>query len=121
MFIYSVYSFYSYIIFLIFLGGLLVLFTYICRLASNEKRFYKPIYSSLFLLVLINLRAGYFLILKEEKTIELPTTIFYSFFKVFFYNNEIIYFYIFIYLLLTLFVTVILSKKKEGAIRTKSI
>ena len=111
-------SLFSYVTFLIFLGGLIVLFTYICSIASNEKYNKTKIswrvdaFIIVWGLVLWGLGVNYpqpF----SERAIK-------SSIKLFFFCSETLYLYIFFYLIATLFVCVYLTKKKRGSSTSKS-
>lgn len=110
---------FPYLIFLIFLGGLIILFTYICRLNPNEKILIKLKESSFLIILFLII----FTIFWSGTKINKDTHVDYFFYliKTIFFNNERIYVFIFIYLLLTLFSCVFLCKKKEGAIRLKKV
>lgn len=118
IFILSHYRWFSLIIFLIFIGGLIVLFIYIARLASNE------IFSiNLKFILSISLISLIILVLLK---IILPSSSFYhsslafklSIFPIYsesFYSPTLI---IMIYLLLTLIITVNIIKLYEAPIRS---
>ena len=116
-------SWFSYILFLVFLGGILVLFIYITRIASNEifkKRNY--IYSIIIIIIVLaiiiifldpfifNININYSFIHNTN----LPTIVISPL-----YNNPIslITVFIVLYLLLTLIVIVSLTKFNKGPLR----
>ena len=105
----------SYILFLIFLGGLIVLFVYICTLASNEKQ------TNSNKTAIIALATFSFTLwsLQCQEVWFKTRTLTESLVKVIRGNRSFLYVYLFIYLLLTLLVCVLVRKKKEGAIRSK--
>lgn len=108
---------FSFTLFLIFVGGLIVLFIYITRLASNEKfelNFNKIAYPILFI-------TGLTLIILATQTNRFKTNAYMnsinslkSIFSITLIPTTII---IIVYLLLTLIIIVKISKKIEGPIR----
>jgi len=111
-------SWLSYILFLIFLGGLIVLFMYITRLASNEKFELRltNLNQAIIVRVLINfiwVTSNFF---HFNKTPENSTTIKQT--KIIFSSELILLTIIIItYLLITLVVAVKITSKIEGPIR----
>jgi hypothetical protein len=97
----------------------MVLFTYMCRIASNEK--YTKTRRTLILRGLLIALA----LVSERANSSAPQEIAFepikATIKLFYFNSETIYIYLFFYLLLTLFVRVALRKKKEGAVRIKAL
>lgn len=109
-------SWFSYILFLIFLGGLIVLFIYICRLASNEQIYFNFKFS-IFLIWLVRIFIFFktdILRLDFKRNIFRLESILSSF-------NYIIIYMSIVYLLLTLFVSVQITKIKFGPVRTKKL
>lgn len=109
-------SWFSYILFLIFLGGIIVLFIYICSVASNEQIVQK-INKIYFISIIILTTLPYYINFNEHYLIRIKYVLIniYSRFSI-----HIIYITI-VYLLLTLFVCVQVSKIKYGPVRTKKI
>lgn len=111
-------SWFSYILFLIFIGGLMVLFIYICRLASNEIFFIKinivEITLSIALLSII--------ILSFKRSIyDININYFIFIIKMITNMNKWVICLTIIYLLFTLIVVVKISNKKIGPIRSYKI
>ena len=109
-------SWFSYILFLIFLGGLIVIFIYICRLASNEQislDFNWIVFVSWVLAIFLFLKINFLKIEFKINTFRLESIL--SLF-----NQRIIFISI-VYLLLTLFVSVQVTKIKFGPVRTKKL
>jgi len=111
-------SWFSYILFLIFLGGLIVLFIYITRLASNEK-FEINTKEIVYLFLSLSGWITFFLLLVFFN-IEIPieSLILRNSLKIIFsLNNIIISSTVIIYLLLTLLVAVYIASIFEGPLR----
>lgn len=120
---------FSYILFLIIIGGILILFIYITRVASNEKfKFsYKLIITIIIILLLIlslNMIDSYFnylnlniydlIIQNQPKLFKL------SIIKFINWPNNLIIFIIIIYLLITLIAVVKITKIQYGPLRQKN-
>ena len=96
-----------------------MLFTYICRLASNEKQINRKtifLFGS-FITIVIVLSLN-----KPDSALTLQVNTSNNFtrlIKIIYKARESLYLYLFIFLLLTLVICVFLTKKKEGAIRIK--
>lgn len=111
-------TWFAYILFLIFLGGLIILFVYVVRLASNEK--FEPEYYNFIVFLIISLAfililwAGfYFIKINFNFNLNLHSYISIIISKNLFYPTIIII----IYLLYTLIVAVKVSSKLEGPLR----
>nr|QZQ53009.1 NADH dehydrogenase subunit 6 [Metoecus cf. javanus JL-2021a] len=117
---------YSYILFLIMVGGMLVLFTYMTSVASNEK--FKMNYNSLlFLMALMTtlpLLLYYFTILFKTKfnnelysqmNIQPIMNTFLN--KYFNYPSNILLYFVIIYLLISLIAIVKISNLTQGPLR----
>jgi len=109
---------FSYILFLIFLGGLIVLFVYITRLASNELIFIRIYsYAQAFILNLTIISIA-ILYLNQQPLIYLSNTIIIKTFNFIYSWNSIgLIILTIIYLLLTLIIVVKISNKFEGPIK----
>ena len=109
---------FSYILFLIFLGGLIVLFIYITRLASNEKLTINinAIKNKTFITIRSFIFVFLFIINSQSQIKESL-----SYFKTFnsMYSNTVWIptLFLILYLLLTLIVAVKISNKFEGPIK----
>ena len=111
-------SWFAYTLFLIFIGGLIILFIYITRLASNEK-FTPTITTAALAVVVITLilTAGYhnqFFANPINITIIILPQLNIIFSK----SVAVTTIIIITYLLVTLIIVVKISKKKEGPIRS---
>lgn len=120
---------YSYILFLILIGGLIILFIYITRIASNEK--FKLSYKlSLICIIIIILRI---ILLYSDNFIfninlytydlnrqNLLIKNYLSLRKYFNWPNNIIIYLIIIYLFVTLIATVKITEIKSGPLRQKN-
>jgi len=111
---------FSYIIFLIYLGGLIVLFIYISRLAFNEKfniidkeLSAQFIFSAVILITLISLSAE----IKTFKPIKIEINEF--IFKIFSFSSTLLTTLTIIYLIITLIVVVKITAQFFGPLRTK--
>nr|QIT06540.1 NADH dehydrogenase subunit 6 [Sminthurides bifidus] len=108
-------SWFSYILFLIFLGGLMVLFTYMCSVAPNE--FTKPeLVKKMWYALLYSLMA--FMVVEWNPNLWTKTTESSIQFMTYSMNLSIMIISI-VYLLLTLIVAVNISSYKYGPIRAK--
>jgi hypothetical protein len=102
----------SYILILIFVGGIIILFLYICRIINSIKSYLHLIIGIIFIIFLYNLIK---IIIREKLNGD-----FNSYLSVIFMNIERINLFILtIYLLLILLVVVKSSKKNIGAIKSK--
>lgn len=105
-------SFFSYILFLTFVGGILIVFSYICSLASNEIVSFKLNKINFFIGLLL------FIILSLEEKININNQIYLSFLNKI---NQKNFFLIFIlraiFLFIILIIIVKITMKKIGAIR----
>lgn len=109
---------FSFILFLIFLGGLIVLFVYVVRLASNEK--FELKLEEISLLSVIRLTVVVIIIFPAffQKNINNQITNFFDQTIIIFSNQIVILVIIVIvYLLFTLIVAVKVSSKYEGPLR----
>lgn len=111
-------SWFSYILFLIFMGGLIVLFIYICRLASNEIFSIKIRLIEILTIFIITIVIVYY-----NKRIIYESNINYSIyiFNILTKMNIFPVILTIFYLLFTLVVVVKISNKKIGPIRAKKI
>jgi NADH-ubiquinone oxidoreductase chain 6 len=111
-------SWFSYILFLIFLGGLIVLFIYITRLASNELINTKIDFNFVVITVIL-IFTTFFIFLKINP--QLINSIFETQWKTFSFIYSVNIFFIvvvtIIYLLLTLLIVVKLSNKYDAPIK----
>lgn len=119
---------FSYILFLIIVGGILVLFIYITRIASNEKfkfSFKITLFFFFFLLTIIILRFSdnHFLMINISDYNFNNQSIFYSnnlsISKYINFPRILVIVIIMIYLLLTLIAIVKITQSKTGPLRTR--
>lgn len=109
---------FSFILFLIFLGGLIVLFVYVIRLASNEK--FELNYEEIIVLLLIVITTLTIMILPSFfiKNFEiLRFNLFDQTILIFSFEIIILTILVITYLLFTLIVAVKISSKYEGPLR----
>lgn len=113
---------YSYILILIFIGGILILFIYIARIASNEKFFFSI--KLILMSILITLIVYRYILIIDLKYINLNKIIYLiddqeEFFinKIFSFPSGIIILVIVIYLLFTLIAIVNIIKIKIAPLR----
>lgn len=111
---------FSYIIFLIYLGGLIVLFIYISRLAYNEK--FKIIFKEILIQITIFISLALIMTNNREtsliKTIKLERNEF--IFKVYSISSIFITSLTIIYLIITLIVVVKVTSQFQGPLRSKN-
>lgn len=110
-------TWFSYILFLIFLGGLIVLFIYVTRLASNEKFNFNinlSINISIALLFIILIISFYF---KHQERILFIFNLKINLKEMFNYYNAVVLLLTIIYLLLTLIVVVKIISKNNIPVR----
>lgn len=118
---------YSYILFLIIIGGILVLFIYITRVASNEK-FTFSIKITIFLIIITSIIIitlfvdTYFTNINTLNLESLPTNTIFSISlnKFINYPINIILFILILYLLLALIAVVKITDIKKGPLRQTS-
>ncbi len=115
--------FFSYILFLIFIGGILILFIYISRIASNEKFYFSIKLLTLNMIIwilIITLNIIRFKIDNVNKLLEI-NNLFDGFIikKLYIFPSGIITILIVIYLLLTLIVVVNIVRIKLSPLRRK--
>lgn len=109
---------FSYILILIIIGGLLILFIYITRIASNEKfKFNIKIILILTLLIILTLIINNYSFEINELTYINNLNIWNSIRKYYNFPNYKITIFIIIYLLITLIVVVKISKTNKGPLR----
>lgn len=107
-------SWYAYILFLIFIGGLIVLFIYICSLASNEKFYIKNRVIENIIIVLLRIFAIY---IYRNKEIVNNLNVKIIIIKIISIINIFIIILTIFFLLFTLIVAVKISEKKIGPVR----
>jgi len=110
-------SWFSFILFLIFLGGLIVLFIYISRLASNEKfliDWARAIKSSIGILVSIIFTVAN---INYQYATNTPVNEIITLNSIYIKNSIAPIIFTIIYLLLTLVVVVKITSKYEGPLR----
>nr|YP_010443320.1 NADH dehydrogenase subunit 6 [Apogonia cf. basalis]UTE83848.1 NADH dehydrogenase subunit 6 [Apogonia cf. basalis] len=117
-------SWYSYILFLMMIGGMLILFTYMISVASNEKFKFsiKIMIMTMFLSMILipwNFMDNYFLYMNTLNMENLLMNINFSNSMMKFLNfpNNMILFMMIIYLLITLIAAVKLTKHSSGPLR----
>lgn len=113
---------FSYILFLVFLGGILVIFTYVSRLIS-EERFETPSFLYLSAGVALVRRFNFYFLLinfytvRRDELKEGVSVLSNLVNKIFSINNLYIYTFVVIYLLLALFCVANLIKSTAGPLR----
>jgi len=110
------FSWFSYILFLIFLGGLIVLFIYITRLASNEKFTYSTQQKSIFIITTALLTAT-LITNSRQLDLTLSNRIINSFKEIYHSSIIILTALTITYLLLTLIVVIKIVSKYKGPLR----
>lgn len=111
---------FRYILFLVIVGGILVVFVYITRVASNEKFFIKYKFFNLFLIFIIFFIILYVYIKNFSKNTDLILNSYeYIINKFFIFPYYTIILLIIIYLLVTLIVVVKITQLKLGPLRQK--
>lgn len=112
---------FSLILFLIFLGGLIVLFIYIVRLARNEKfKISKHFLKYLIIFIIISLLLNYTPLIKNKINYEINFNFNHKEIIILFYNHRsfIIIFLLIFYLLICLIIIVSLISIIEGPLRS---
>nr|ALO71147.1 NADH deshydrogenase subunit 6 [Stenus comma] len=110
------FSWFSYMIFLIMIGGLLIIFTYMTSIASNESfKFNKnQLLLMLMSLTSMSILINYFLIETTEKL-----NFYINFIKFFNYPINFFIIFLFFYLFITLIACVKICNFNQGPIRQK--
>ena len=109
-------SWFSYILFLIFLGGLIIIFSYVCRLASNEN-VYRELSNNFLIIALIVITL--IILFSEQENIQIVNSNVERIFKIlnkFLLTPSVLSIF---YLLITLIVIVKISFKKIGSLRSR--
>nr|YP_008080992.1 NADH dehydrogenase subunit 6 [Cermatobius longicornis]AGA84609.1 NADH dehydrogenase subunit 6 [Cermatobius longicornis] len=108
---------YGYILFLIFLGGMLVLFSYMATLASNE-RFKLSLNMSFMMPITFTLTLALLYTITPEMTDPLPFTNTTLLMNKFYSQNALLTLIIISYLLITLLIVVKISDISQGPVRS---
>jgi len=107
-----------YLIILIFLGGIIILFIYVCTLISNLKSFVKNLYDYTLIFIGVSfIVTGVFYSQYWDLRIELKQT---SISVIYLKSNTLLISVCVIYLLLVLLIRVSLSQKHKGRLKAKT-
>lgn len=112
---------YSYILFLVLIGGILILFIYITRIASNEKFKFniKFLFIGRIVLFSVFYPINIDLNINDLIPIQINLNFRFSLTKYITYPNIFVYLIIIIYLFITLILTVKITKFSYGPLRQK--